>query len=277
MSGRLYIIATPIGNLGDLTQRAREALGKSELILAEDTRVTLRLLNHLGLKKRLLSCHEFNEASRLDLLEELANRDASVAVVSDAGSPLVSDPGFQLVRRAIALGMQTIPVPGPSAFLLALVGSGLPCDRFAFEGFLPDRAGERKRKLEKAQNDERTLVFYVSPHDLEKVLDDLINVLGDRSACLARELTKLYEEFLRGPLSELKQRVSTGSVRGECVLVVAGAPTQAPVRADDQTVLKELISRLDSGSGLKEASAAVAEQFGWRKSEVYKLGLKHIG
>jgi len=277
LSGRLFIIATPIGNLGDLTQRAKEALTESELILAEDTRVTIKLLNHLGLKKRMVSCHDFNEGERASLLEKMAAEGSTVALACDAGTPLISDPGFQIVSKAIALGMQVVPIAGPSAFLLALEGSGLPCDRFAFEGFLPDRPGDRRKKLQSLRSEERTLIFYVSPHDLVSTLEELIETFGDRRACLARELTKLHEEFVRGTLGDLKRRAAQSRVRGECVLVVHGCPAGRAERLDRRTVAERLAELLKSGARLKDASALVAAESGWSRSEVYKLGLEQGG
>lgn len=276
MSGRLFIIATPIGNLGDLTLRAREALSESDLILAEDTRVTIKLLNHLGLKKKMVSCHDFNEAKRASLLVEVADGNGTVALVSDAGTPLVSDPGFQIVKKAIAVGMQVIPIAGPSAFLLALVGSGLPCDRFAFEGFLPDRLRDRRKHLEQLKVDARTLVFYVSPHDLVSILEELNSTLGDRAACLAREITKLHEEFVRATLSELSAQAKARKFRGECVVVVAGAPRGEKLRAGRDSALKDLALALDRGEHLKDACAVLAESTGWSKSELYKLGIEYL-
>ncbi len=273
MSARLFIIATPIGNLGDLTPRAKEALEESEVVLAEDTRVTIKLLNHFGIKKRQVSCHEFNEASRLALLQEMAASGAAVALVSDAGTPLVSDPGHQIVTQAIECGMQVIPIPGPSAFLLALVGSGLPCDRFVFEGFLPDRAKDRTKRLEDLKDEERTLVFYIAPHDLSKTIEAILSVFGDRKACLAREITKKFEEFIRGDLSDILDKAKTSSLKGEFVLVINGAPPKAVEKADESTVIAELSQRLKNGDHLKEASVALAREFNWNQKEIYKLGI----
>ena len=272
MSGRLFIIATPIGNLGDLTPRAAEALAGADLVLAEDTRISIKLLNHLGLKKKMMSCHDHNEASRLGLIEELAGQGAQVALVCDAGTPVVSDPGYRLVERAVALGMEVVPIPGACALLAALVASGLPGQRFVFEGFLPDRKGERARRLAELRSEPRTMVFYVAPHDLGKVLPAMAEQLGDRQACLARELTKRFEEFIRGSLLEIAAEVQSRSVLGECVLVVSGAADAAePV--DEAVVTEELRIRLSQGARLKEAAAEVAMRYGWSKAAVYRLGL----
>lgn len=274
MSGRLYIIATPVGNLGDLTERAKKALESADLILAEDTRVTIKLINYLGLKKKLTSCHEYNEAARARLLADMASKDGTVAVVSDAGTPLVSDPGYQIVQAAIASGMQVIPIPGPSAFLLALVGSALPCDRFVFEGFLPDRQKTRRKKLESMKDERRTIIFYVAPHDLMAALELVLLVLGDRQACLARELTKLHEEFVRGTMSEIIRHVAERGIKGEYVLVIAGAEPVPDIELSDEELMAEISERLKSGLGLKEVSQAMAEEFNRRKADIYRLGLK---
>jgi len=275
LSGRLFVIATPIGNLNDLTDRAKEVLHECDCIFAEDTRVSVKLLNHLGLKKPLISCHEFNESKRSSKLEELSAQGASVAVVSDAGTPLVSDPGYRLLQKAIELGMQVIPIPGPSAFLLALVASGLPCERFAFEGFLPQKKSDRKRHLQKLQSEERTMIFYVPPHDQSEMFQEMLLVMGDRQVCLAREITKLHEEFWRGGLAELCAVVEKNKFRGECVLVIQGAPPVQATKAAAAEVTAELDKRLAQGQRLKEASAELAQLFGWSKSDVYRLGINN--
>lgn len=275
MSGKLYIIATPVGNLDDISRHMINALQESDFILAEDTRVTIKLLNHLQIKKKMFSCHEHNEAARHELLSEAAASGQTVALVSDAGTPLVSDPGDSIVSRAIELAMEIHPVAGPSAFLLALVCSGLPCGRFSFEGYLPDKAGERKRHLLKLKDEERTLIFYIPPHDLLLLLQEIAYHLGDRKACLARELTKLHEEFRRGTLAELIEYAAKEKVRGECVLVVSGgAPGRQEISADE--IKRSLALLLDRGEGLKRAAAAIAEECGWSRSAVYKLGIEYL-
>jgi 16S rRNA (cytidine1402-2'-O)-methyltransferase len=274
LSGTLFIVSTPIGNLGDISPRVKHALSESTVVLAEDTRVSVKLLHHLGLKTPLLSCHEFNEGRRADLLQEHASAGNSVALVSDAGTPLVSDPGYQIVRKAIELGMQVIPIPGPSAALAALVGSGLPSDRFAFEGFLPDKAGDRDKRLRKLANDDRTLIFFAPPHGIAMVLSSLLEYFGDRDACLARELTKKFEEFIRGSLSKLHRHVETEPVRGEYVIVVAGASADsAQSKTDESDVRDRLRVLLDSGARLKDACSLLAKETGWASSDIYKIGL----
>jgi 16S rRNA (cytidine1402-2'-O)-methyltransferase len=274
LSGTLFIIGTPLGNLGDLTSRIKDALSNCEVVLAEDTRVSVKLVHHLGLHTKLISSHEHNEEKRLGFVEDAAARGATIGLMSDAGMPLISDPGYPIVQRAISLGMNVVPIPGPAAFLLALVGSGLPCDRFVYDGFLPDKEGERRKRLESLKNEERTLVFYLSPHDQIKVLSDALAVLGDRQACIARELTKKFEEYIRLPLTRLLERVQAEKLRGECVLVIAGISAQEKV-AQESEVIAALAKALDSGERLKDASVAIAKMYGWSNSDVYKLGLQH--
>jgi|694.fasta_scaffold103398_1 16S rRNA (cytidine1402-2'-O)-methyltransferase len=274
MSGILFIVATPIGNLDDLTNRIRSAIEQSKFVLAEDTRVTIKILNHLNLKKQMISCHEHNEEARLQLLTQAAKDGDSVALISDAGTPLISDPGYQIVREAIAVGMTVIPVPGPSAFLLALVGSGLPCDKFVFEGFLPDKPSAQKSRLEELRSETRTLVFYISPHKLTKNLTAMLEVFGDREICLARELTKLHEEFLRGKISTMIEKYAKEEIRGEFVLVVSGASDQNGTSEVTETEVRAAIrAEFASNRSVKDISALLADQFHWKKSDVYRLAL----
>lgn len=272
MSGRLFVIATPIGNLGDISPRVKDALSESSVIFAEDTRVSINLLSHLGLQKKLISCHNFNEGQRAESLERYASEGATVSLVSDAGTPLISDPGHQVVREALRLGMKVIPIPGPSAVLVALVGSGLPCERFVFEGFLPDTKGDRTRRLEKLRTEERTCVLFVSPHSIKKIVAECLEVLGDRNACIARELTKFYEEFVRGNLSTLLEHVESHELRGECVLIIGGATEEAG-RWTDERVEERVRELLVEGGRLKDVSSLVAKSSGWSASDIYKIGL----
>lgn len=273
-TSQLFIVATPIGNLNDISARLKQALTDCDFILAEDTRVSIKLLNHLGLKKRMFSCHDFNERSRIVMLSRAYADGQSVALISDAGTPLISDPGFQIVQEAIALGMQTVPIPGPSAFVLALIASGLPCDRFVFEGFLPEKSTLLKARLELLSREGRTLIFYVSPHKLLKTLSYLYEIFGERKVCLARELTKFHEEFLRKNLSELLKDLKDAKIIGECVLVVAGAANNEPCHESTQSeVISEITSMLAKGLGVKEISIECAKRFGWKRSKVYELAL----
>lgn len=223
MSGRLCIISTPIGNLADLSARARETLAAVDRVLCEDTRRAGKLLSALGLKKPLVSLHEHNEEQRLPQLEQALERGETLGLISDAGTPLVSDPGFLLVRRALEAGHAVEPIPGPSALLAALVVSGLPPYPFTFAGFPPPKAGRRRSFYRRFRELQHTLVFYESPHRIHRSLVDAELELGNRPAALARELTKVYEEVLRAPLSELVLAVrERPRIKGELVLVVEG-------------------------------------------------------
>ncbi|MBS2002702.1 MAG: 16S rRNA (cytidine(1402)-2'-O)-methyltransferase [Cyanobacteria bacterium SZAS LIN-5] len=273
MSGTLFIVATPIGNLDDLTIRIRKVIEQSKFVLAEDTRVTIKILNHLNLKKQMVSCHEHNEGARLQELAQAAAQGDSVALISDAGTPLISDPGYQIVREAIALGMSVVPIPGPSAFLLALVGSGLPCDKFVFEGFLPDKVSAQKSRLEELRTDNRTIVFYVSPHKLIKNLTALLDVFGDRDICLARELTKLHEEFVRGKISTIIEKYSNQEIRGEFVLVVAGMTANSQSETTEDELRDAIRKELKANRSVKDIAALLADQFHCKKSDVYRLAL----
>ena len=275
MAGKLLIISTPIGNLGDLTARVKDAFETCDFVLAEDTRVTIKLLNHLGVSKRLVSCHDCNEWERLSLLDDAASSHKTVALASDAGTPLISDPGLAVVRRAISLGMEIVPIPGPSAFTLALVGSGLPCDRFCFEGFLPDKRGAMLERLANLKDENRTMIFYVSAGKLQKTLELMMNVLGDRPVCLARELTKMHEEFVRSTIAALKEELSTRVVRGECVLVVGGNTGSAQQSVDAGHVERAVIQELKSGMHIKDIAAILSREFGWKKSDIYRIAVKH--
>jgi 16S rRNA (cytidine1402-2'-O)-methyltransferase len=223
LRGTLWVVATPIGNLGDLSERAAQVLAAVDVVACEDTRRTGLLLQHLGLKKPLRSLHEHNERSRVRELLALLEEGRDVALVSDAGTPLLSDPGFLVAREAAAAGFTLRPVPGPSAALSALVVSGLPPYPFTFLGFPPARAGKRQTFLRRFAELEHTLVFFESPHRLLRCLDDAIAVLGDRRAAVARELTKIHEEVLRASLSGLRDQLAARpSIKGELVVVVAG-------------------------------------------------------
>lgn len=223
-AGALYLVGTPIGNIGDLSPRAQRILGGVDLIAAEDTRHTEGLLLRFSIRRSLVSYHDHNKESRTPELIRRLQAGASVAIVSDAGSPGISDPAFTLVRAATEAGITVVPVPGPSSALCALEVSGLPTDRFAFEGFLPRRAARRRARIEELRGDPRTLIFFESPHRLRSALDDLKEILGDRPASLSRELTKKFEETRRGTLCSLLEWVESTPPRGEFVLVVGGAP-----------------------------------------------------
>lgn len=217
--GKLYIVSTPIGNLGDFTFRAVETLKSVDLIAAEDTRVSGVLLKHYQVRTPMLSYHDHNkEQATPGLLKKLSAGD-NIALITDAGTPLVSDPGFYLVRAAIAADLPVIPIPGPSALLAALVGSGLPSDRFSFEGFLPRKKGRQKR-LNALGQYERTIILYESPHRVLRTLKDIETVLGDRPVVIAREMTKRFEEFIRGSVSELREHIDVRGIKGEVVIII---------------------------------------------------------
>lgn len=280
MSGKLFIIGTPIGNLADISPRTIDALKTCDLILAEDTRISIKILNHLNLKKRMLSCHKFNEHERLRLLEDANAQSKNIGLISDAGMPLISDPGHPIVECAIAIGMTVIPIAGPSAFVLALVGSGLPLDRFSFEGFLPDKAGEINARVQAMAKDPRTSVYYVSPHKAERTLEVFLAHYGTRKACLVRELTKMHEEFIRGDLATILTHIQGSEVRGECVLVVAGCSDVAEDMSDwlsqpakKEKVLAYIDTALKSGVKLSRAAAEGAKEFSISRSDIYREAL----
>jgi 16S rRNA (cytidine1402-2'-O)-methyltransferase len=243
--GALVIVATPIGNLSDISTRALEALRNADLIACEDTRQTLKLLNHFGIQKPLVSYHDFNEQKRAIDLAAKIRGGLNVALVSDAGTPGISDPGYRLVRCCREQGLKVVPIPGPNAAVTALSASGLPSDEFFFAGFLPSRRNARREKLEGLRSLPATLVFYEAPHRIEGTLIDLLEILGDREACVVRELTKVHEEFLCGKLSEIS---GTVKALGEIVVVVDGKPVEgepsSKPRLTREHVLKTLgISR----------------------------------
>jgi 16S rRNA (cytidine1402-2'-O)-methyltransferase len=266
MSGRLFVVGTPIGNLGDLSERARETLASADLIAAEDTRRTGKLLAHIGVKARMVSLFEGNEAQRIDeILDRLREGDA-VALVSDAGMPAVSDPGFRLLRATVEAGVEVSVVPGPSAVTAALVVSGLPTDRWVFEGFLPRRAGERRARLRALAHDPRTVVLFESPLRVVTLLRDVLVELGDRRAVLARELTKLHEEVVRGRVSEVLAAVLDAEPRGEIVVVIEGAE---PAEADLDELVDEARRLVADGMRKREAAAAVARRSGGSANAIY--------
>jgi 16S rRNA (cytidine1402-2'-O)-methyltransferase len=272
----LSVVATPIGNLGDLSQRAIEALTGADLVLAEDTRHTGRLLAHLGSTVPQRSLHEHNEQQRITEVLDRLEAGEHLALVSDAGTPTVSDPGFRLLAACAAAGVRIVPIPGPSALLAALVVSGLPTDRVAFDGFLPRRASTRHARLTELAGEVRTIVLYLSPHRAADDLRDLAEALGvDRPAALCRELTKLHEEVRRGTLGELAASTADG-VRGEVTLVVAGAdraPGGVGSTLDLEAQVAEVEALLASGQRTKGAVATVAARTGSSKRALYQAVL----
>lgn len=273
MSGTLYIVATPIGNLEDMTQRAVRVLREVDLIACEDTRHTHKLLNHFGIKTQTISYHEHNERKRAEELGRLLESGKSVAVVSDAGTPLISDPGFRIVQAAIGRGIRVEPVPGPSALVAALVASGLPLDQFLFAGFLPARATARRAKLEELGLIPATLVFYEAPHRIAAALKDAFEVLGNRQAVVARELTKLHEEIARGSLSELARQFSKNqTARGEIVLILGAGKTTSPAtELQPPETLSERVSELErEGVDSKNALKQAARELGMKRADAYR-------
>ncbi|MBM5815992.1 MAG: 16S rRNA (cytidine(1402)-2'-O)-methyltransferase [Cyanobacteria bacterium K_Offshore_surface_m2_239] len=268
--GVLYLVGTPIGNLADVSPRARAVLADVEHLACEDTRRSGLLLQALGLKRPLISFHQHNQASRLpQLLERLAAGE-SVAVISDAGLPGISDPGEALVAAAREQGRPVICVPGPCAITTALVSSGLPCDRFCYEGFLPPRSAQRRQRLTALATEERTLVLFEAPHRLLALLEDLLTLLGDRPLRVARELTKRHEEQVGPTVSAALAHFRAHPPLGECTVVVGGAPAAAPVW--DEDILREaLTALLAEGHSAKEASQLLAERTGHRRRELYAL------
>lgn len=273
MVGTLYIVGTPIGNLNDLSDRVKDVLAKADILLVEDTRVSAKLLNHLDLKKQMVSCHEHNERERLQVLSEAKQKNLTVALLSDAGTPLISDPGEHLIARAVELGFTIIPIAGPSAFLLALVGSGLACDRFSFEGFLPDKPKDIRNVLMGLVREKRTLAFYVSPHKLERTMAEVMALFGQRKACLARELTKLHEEFIRGTVEEITQRINQGGARGEYVLVIEGNKESETEDLDlsEKEYEQYVRLRLEQGDRASDVAQDAAKIFKRKRSDVYRL------
>jgi 16S rRNA (cytidine1402-2'-O)-methyltransferase len=236
--GTLFLVATPIGNLSDISQRALEVLNQVDLIACEDTRQTIKLLNHFGIEKPLTSYHEFNEQKKAEELAEKLTRDTKIALVSDAGLPGISDPGYRVVRLCRERGIPIVAIPGPNAAVTALAASGLPSGEFMFVGFLPPRKNARLEKLRDLINVGCTLVFYEAPHRIDAALEDLYEVLGDREVCVARELTKIHEEYLFGRLSDIRKEVKA---LGEFVVVVSGA---VEVRETAPRTREEVLKKL---------------------------------
>jgi 16S rRNA (cytidine1402-2'-O)-methyltransferase len=270
--GVLYIVATPIGNLEDLTFRALRILKEVDLIAAEDTRHSRRLLDHYGIKTPLTSYHEHNEQSKAQHLVERMQRGESVALISDAGTPLLSDPGHRLVQEAIRSGISISPVPGPSALVAALSASGLSMESFAFEGFLPAKRKERREKLQSLRAEARTLVFYEAPHRLKECLEDIGAILGDREMVLAREITKVHEEFLRGSAVDLIAQLADRDIRGELTLVIQGASGETSVA--QELVMAEIRKLKSDGMRVKEIAALLGEKYSIAKREVYRMVLQ---
>ena len=263
--GCLYIVGTPIGNLEDITLRALRILKEVDIIACEDTRHTQKLLNHYNIEKQLVSYHEHNEMTRSPELLIQLEQGAKVALVSDAGMPLVSDPGYRLVTLCVRHKIPVVPIPGPSAMLAALTAAALPNEEFLFVGFLPARTGERRRMLERLRIEDRTIIFYEAPHRVAESVADLLDILGDRPACLAREVTKLHEEFLRGRLSQIAESLSERPARGEITLLV-GPPDQSAISG-----------QMDSSQSLSDRVDELIRQAKLDRKDALKLAAKERG
>lgn len=273
MKGTLYLVATPIGNLQDITFRALETLKTVDLIACEDTRHTNKLLSYFSIKNRLISYHEHNEVERAHELAELLEQGNSIAVVSDAGTPAICDPSFRIVQKAIEIGAEIVSIPGAVAFVNALIVSGLPTDSVFFGGFLPSKKSERIKRLEEVKEIPATLVFYETPHRIEKSLRDCLEVLGNRKATVARELTKLHEEIIRGNLDKLVQKFAENQFKGEMVLVIEREDISTPKsQISNNKTLAERIAELEKdGFDHKIALKKAAKEFGLSKSEAYRI------
>ena len=273
MSGTLYLVATPIGNLSDISERALKTLREADLIACEDTRHTRKLLTHFGISNKLVSYHQHNEHARVEEFSQLLNEGKNIALVSDAGTPCISDPGFKIVRKAIETGLKIVAIPGAAAFVNALIVSGLPTGSFFFGGFLPSKKIERQRRLREIKNIPVTIIFYESPHRLQKSLADCAEILGNRKAAVARELTKLHEEIIRGNLAQLAGNFNDRDVKGEIVLVIDGEEAQSPQSGiQSQKSVFERIAELEKeGFDRKIALKKVAREFGISRSEAYRL------
>ena len=273
MSGTLYLVATPIGNLGDFSPRALETLEAADFIAAEDTRVSLKLLNHFGVKKPLVSYHQHNQASAGQAILSRLLAGESCALVTDAGTPAVSDPGEDLVRLCAQNGVAVQAIPGCCALVSALAVSGLPTGRFAFEGFLPVNKKERRARLQPLRTEERTMIFYEAPHKLVNTLEDLLEALGDRPAALCRELTKLHEETVRTTLSQALAHYRENAPRGEFVLVVAGAEPAEEAEISLEEGVRLVLARRAAGERMKDAVRQVAADTGLNRNELYAAAL----
>jgi len=268
--GILYLVATPIGNLEDMNPRGVRILSEAVLIAAEDTRRSGALLKHFGISSKPISYFEHNKIDKLDfIIEKLSEGD--VALISDAGTPAINDPGYELVRAALASGIDVRPVPGPSAPIAALTVSGLPTDSFLYLGYLSHKSSERKKSLQQIQDLPYTLIYLETPHRIVDSLTDIFSILGDRRICMAREMTKLYEEYWRGQLSGAIEYFSSKEPRGEFTLVIEGKKKEERTIWTEGKVLKAIKKELKAGKSAKEISTELAKRSGWNKKDIYTL------
>ena len=275
MAGMLYLVPTPIGNLGDISTRCRETLEAADFIAAEDTRVSLKLLNHLGIKKSLVSYYEHNKAFKGDKIVERILAGETCALVSDAGSPAISDPGEDLVKQCAAAGITVCAIPGPCAAITALSISGQATGRFCFEGFLSTSKKSRKEHLESLKKEQRTMIFYEAPHKLVSTLEDLAEAFGEeRGISLCRELTKLHEEVVRTTLGEAVAKYTENPPKGEFVLVVAGAPAEEKEAASETDIAAMVAKLMEEGLSRKDAVKQTAKALDLPKNVVYDIALK---
>ena len=273
-SGILYIVATPIGNLADITLRALDVLKTADLIAAEDTRHTRKLLSHYGISAKLISCNEHNERKRADELVQRLAAGASVALLSDAGTPTVSDPGYRVLQAAIAANIRVVPIPGPSAAMTALSASGLPSDTFLFVGFLPHKSAKRQVRLKQLADVPATVILYESPHRIVQLLQEITEILGDRPVAVGREMTKRYEEFLRGRAAEVMRDLEErADIKGEVTLLVSGR--EAAAEDFTERVKEEIGAALrDGATGTGYLSRDLAGRYGMPKNQVYEMILQ---
>ena len=278
LTGILYIVATPIGNLQDITQRALDTFAQVDLIAAEDTRHSGLLLSHYGIKKPFFALHDHNEQEKAHILVEKLKQGSHIALISDAGTPLISDPGFHLVRQCREAGIRVIPLPGACAAITALCASGIASDRFCFEGFLPAKSKARKDKLENIAEEDRTLIFYESTHRILDTLEDMQSVLGEeRYIVLAREITKTWETITGNTIKNLREWLleDPNRIKGEMVLIVEGKPKSDNNEEISPQAVKAL-ELITEELPLKKAAAIVAELYGYKKNALYQFGLEHL-
>lgn len=274
MSGTLYVVGTPIGNLGDFSPRAVEVLENCDFIAAEDTRVTLKLLNRFEIKKPMVSYFEHNRFERGPIIAERLLSGESCALVTDAGMPAISDPGEDLVKLCHEKGIKVESVPGPCAFTTALAISGMPSRRFTFEGFLPVEKSERKEHISSLINEKRTMIFYEAPHKLSQTLRDLADALGSREIAIVREITKIHEQVIRTNLCDAAEKYSKEALKGEIVLVIGGAPEQEKENLSLEQAAEYAKELVNGGESKSDAAKITAKEFGYKKGDIYKLLLE---
>lgn len=265
----LYLVPTPIGNLSEMSPRAIEVLNSVDVIACEDTRTSGTLLRHFDINKKLIACHNFNEENSAKGIIALLEEGQNVALISDAGYPLINDPGQKLVKLTTEAGFNVVPVSGPSAFLNALVASGLVAQPFIFVGFLPQANGERERKLQEYKNYPMTMVFYEAPHRIDKMLNSCLKILGDRQCVLARELTKMHEEFIRGSISEVIEILP--EIRGEMVIVMDGNHEDPSASVTDADILEMVAQKESEGVSTRDAIKQIAKETGLSKNAIYSM------